>query len=255
MVEINRELCVGCGLCVSDCFPGNMKINENGVAEAAGSCMLCGHCVAVCPQNAVSIPDYPAPEDKGSAPHIPYEAVLHNIQFRRSIRQFEHRPVDREVIQKLLEAGRYSETGKNAQQVSYVVVQERLDEVKPLIWEGLLKTALNDPGRNLYRKAQDYLRDHSLDGLFFDAPMLLVILANGKVNGTIAATNIEAAAVSLGLGCLFSGYIEHGLTDSADAQRVLGIEGKNISNCMLIGYPSVDYLRIPPRKPIDVTWM
>ncbi len=254
MVEINRELCTGCGLCVSDCFPGNIRIND-GAAEALGSCMLCGHCVAVCPVNAVSIPDYPAPEDKGIAPRIPYETVIHNIQFRRSIRQFERRPVERDVLEKLLEAGRYSETGKNAQQVSYIVVQEKLDEIKPLIWDGMLKSALNDPGRNLYSKAQDYMRDSSLDGLFFDAPVLLVILANGKVNGTIAATNIEAAAVSLGLGCLFSGYIEHGLTDSPDALKALGIEAKDISNCMLIGYPSVSYQRIPPRKPADVTWM
>lgn len=36
----------------------------------------------------------------------------------------------------MLQAGRFTPTGSNLQDVSYYIVQERLDEFKPLVWEG-----------------------------------------------------------------------------------------------------------------------
>ena len=57
MVEINRNACTGCGQCMSDCIANNLFLRE-GKAEVSGNCILCGHCVAVCPLNAVSIPEY-----------------------------------------------------------------------------------------------------------------------------------------------------------------------------------------------------
>lgn len=57
MVEINRNACTGCGQCISDCIANNLFLRE-GKAEVSGNCILCGHCVAVCPLNAVSIPEY-----------------------------------------------------------------------------------------------------------------------------------------------------------------------------------------------------
>ena len=57
MVEINRGACTGCGQCTRDCIAKNLSLRE-GKAEVSGTCILCGHCVAVCPVNAVSIPEY-----------------------------------------------------------------------------------------------------------------------------------------------------------------------------------------------------
>ena len=57
MVEINRNACTGCGQCIRDCIAKNLSLRA-GKAEVSGTCILCGHCVAVCPANAVSIPEY-----------------------------------------------------------------------------------------------------------------------------------------------------------------------------------------------------
>ena len=57
IIEIDEDKCIGCGLCVQDCIAGNLKV-ENGKAEVLGSCLQCGHCVAVCAQNAVQIPEF-----------------------------------------------------------------------------------------------------------------------------------------------------------------------------------------------------
>ena len=57
MIEIKKELCIGCGACVKDC-PGKALAIEDGKAVYKKECIHCGHCVAICPVNAVSIPEY-----------------------------------------------------------------------------------------------------------------------------------------------------------------------------------------------------
>ena len=62
MIFIDEKKCIGCGACVKDCFPQNL-ILEGGIAVAkVNICLRCGHCIAVCPENAVSMTDYPMEE-------------------------------------------------------------------------------------------------------------------------------------------------------------------------------------------------
>lgn len=52
-ITINKDLCAGCGDCISSCHMDANKINENGVSEAnLGYCIGCGVCVPKCPENA-----------------------------------------------------------------------------------------------------------------------------------------------------------------------------------------------------------
>ena len=57
MVNIDQSLCVGCGLCAGDCLKQNIVLKA-GKAVVGDNCLACGHCVAICPAGAVSIPDY-----------------------------------------------------------------------------------------------------------------------------------------------------------------------------------------------------
>lgn len=58
MMKVNSEKCVGCGLCVKDCFPQDIEI-VNGKAKINNiKCFKCGHCIAVCPKGAVSTDEY-----------------------------------------------------------------------------------------------------------------------------------------------------------------------------------------------------
>jgi len=53
-IKVN-ENCTGCGLCTKDvCFIEGIKIRD-GVAVISDSCLACGRCAEVCPNNAIEL--------------------------------------------------------------------------------------------------------------------------------------------------------------------------------------------------------
>lgn len=265
MVSIDKEKCIGCGACVEDCFPENLFL-DSGKAEIKGRCMQCGHCIAVCPVNAVSITNYPQEgieEYDKEKFDISSDNLLNFIKFRRSVRHYKNKPVEKEKLERVLEAGRYTATGSNLQDVSYIVVQETLNEIKSVIWESLYEFALenlNEKGvigayaPRWIKMYEDYKKDPLNDKLFFKAPVLLVVTAISPLNEVLAPSNIELMANAEGLGVLFTGFIERALKNSVKAKEMLGINKKEIISCMLMGYPDIKFRRTVPRKQAEISW-
>ena len=262
MVHIDQTLCIGCGLCFKDCFGNNLKM-EDGKAKVLGNCFECGHCVAVCPKNACSIDDNPMDDITPFALPVSPDDLLTQIKSRRSIRHYKEQPVEREKLEMLIETGRFTATGSNAQDVGYVVVQDTLEAVKPAIWEGLNAVADNfiaqgNPGSYAFRwkkMYENYLADPSnkRDDLFFEAPCLL-ILTGTETSCALAGSNIELMAYSLGLGCLYSGFIRRAVNASPEARAALGLEEKDATLCLLVGFPDISYQRSAPRRTPSVLW-
>ena len=59
------------------------------------------------------------------------------IKFIRSVRHFKEQDVETEKLSKIIEAGRFTQTGINKPDVSYVVVKDSLEELKALALESL----------------------------------------------------------------------------------------------------------------------
>jgi ferredoxin len=53
-IEINKDLCNGCGICAEKCFVSAMKM-KNDKAFISESCKGCGRCIEACPQLALSL--------------------------------------------------------------------------------------------------------------------------------------------------------------------------------------------------------
>lgn len=264
-ITIDQTKCIGCGQCVNDCFPKNLRL-EDGKAVVGGPCMECGHCYAVCPTGAVTMEGYATDsvlDCKADVPVANGDALLHTIKMRRSIRQFMNQAVEPEAFARIIEAGRFTPTGGNMQDVCYTVVQENLPAFKDAIWEGFPTAVENakktmPEGHRMVRTLERLLKEHrdnpNEDGLFFNAPAVLIMTNGSMLNAGLAASNVELMAHAVGLGVLYSGFIRLALANNPALCDKLGLKPAHICVCMLVGYPAVAYQRTAPRKEADVKW-
>ena len=223
-ILVNGEKCIGCGLCVTDC-PSSFLYLENGKAcTNTGGCLECGHCYAICPQGAVTMTNYDC-----------------------TVRQFTDQPVEEEKVQKILEAGRYSPTGGNSQDVSYIILGSRQAEAEAICVDLFRK------GTSLPRRFKAFAERFNItDDFFFKgAPLVILVTGKGSVNAGLASSYMEIMAESLGLGVLYSGFFVACSRLSRRLRKLIRLpRGRKVVTCMVIGYPAVKYHRIVPRKPL-----
>ena len=260
MVSIDKAKCTGCGACVKDCVTGNINLQE-GKAQPYGPCIFCGHCVAICPGEAVSIPEYDMTEVEtvsGNRSAFGIDDFLRAVKSRRSIRDYENKPVGREKLEAIVQAGRYTATGTNRQACRFVVVQDALSSFKDMIWNGV--TADEQPAISPAQML-DTLKGFAamragggIDYLFRNAPAVLYVAADNAVDAALAAQNMEMAAVAQGLGVLYNGFLVYATNMNPAAREWLDILDRPAQVCMLAGYPRVTYQRTAPRKAADARW-
>lgn len=256
MIRID-DSCVGCGICVKDCIAQRIVI-ENKKAHVTGPCLECGHCVAICPRNAVSIPEYDMEDVEDCEFSLDPEDLLGSIKSRRSIRNYKPQTVEQDKLDLLLQAGRYTATAKNSQDCQFVFVQKELDTFKELIWKSVDEVEAGG-FRNIPKDFLPYVdfnrrrkKNPQDDYLFRNAPVVLLIASDYPLDAGLAAQNMELMANALDLGALYNGFLAR-LADRNDSLKEwLGIPGKTINACMLLGYPNVYYLRTAPRKKAEV---
>lgn len=251
-IKIDREKCIGCGLCEGDCVAHNIALEDGKARVRAQDCILCGHCAAVCPKAAVTISGYgekPVP-DKGG--RLDPESLLEVIRCRRTIRQFQDREISESVLSQVLEAGRMTHTAKNIQDVSFIVLDKekaKIEQMAVRLFRRLKPLAgLFSP---LARRSQ--IGDHFF---FFHAPIVIVIAAKAPINGALAAQNMEFVAEANGLGVLFSGFFTTAAGASGRIRKALGVpSGKKAVTTLVLGYPAVRYQRSAQREALDVRYL
>lgn len=269
MIQFDQEKCIGCGLCVRDCLPQVIGIKNEKAYFKADQCFRCGHCIAICPKNAVSMDDYDMRDVLSYQKDqftIEPERLLNFIKYRRSIRHFLPKQVEREKLLKIIEAGRYTPTASNLQGVSYIVVQENIALVKELTFKRLQEMAdqvlqdeaqpedLKNYARRWMKLSQEYYQEGK-DGLFFNAPALVLNIARSPVDAALAASNMELMTFTLGLGCFYCGYFVRAAVNNSEIKEVLGLDQtQEVITCLVIGYPDVRYLRTAPRKKAKISW-
>ena len=272
MVKIDGSKCIVCESCIYDCFFKALSNEDNKIIVDENKCRNCGHCIAICPQNAVECVDLDMNEVKEYNKeefYIEDEKILNFIKFRRSTRRFKDEKIKRQEIEKIIEAGRFTPTGGNSQGVSYIVVENKLKEITKLgletlnnLGEDLLSREIID--ENLSRYANNwttgykkYLENPDDDTyLFFNSKTIVLLVSNSAVDAGLAASNMELMANAMGVGVCFSGYFVRAVNSNKEIRDVLGLEeGQKAQVCMIMGYPEIEYFRTVPRNKAKIRFI
>ncbi|HET6428457.1 MAG TPA: nitroreductase family protein [Phycisphaerae bacterium] len=258
MITIDAAACTGCGACTAECPLGLFRAGEDGsvrlVPDARRQCIRCGHCVAVCGAEAVTIrrtgPGDCDPAQPPSA--IPSEAVAGLFRSRRSIRAFRDEPVDRRTLEQILNLTRWSPTGVNRQTVQWTVVdgREHIHRLAALTVEWMRANGQYPMMIGPWERGQDMI----LRG----APHLAIAHDNdvGGTDCVIAVAALDLAASALGVGACWAGIFMGAARDVPAIAEALALPpGHTVHAALMLGYPKYTYRRIPPRRPLKLRWM
>ncbi len=287
-VQINRDECTACGLCAEVCpqeyFRQPMESTFPEVVKEEG-CIVCGHCVAVCPSDAVEHTDFPETTIRSlSEERLPSpESVMEVLRARRSIREFKEEPVDKELIEEIIEAARLAPSAVNCQSSEYVVITDRQVMRKivestvefiartvkalrnPIIRRIALLTA-GDEVKGVMRILSDFERvldglSQGKDNVLHGAPAVILFHSNrsavyADANAQLAIQNAALMATSLGIGAFYTGYVVAACKRERKIPNLINIPKDNgIHGGLALGWPRLNYKKWPDKRPAKIRWI
>jgi nitroreductase/NAD-dependent dihydropyrimidine dehydrogenase PreA subunit len=291
-IKIDADVCQKDGLCAMTCTFGIFLQERKDTIPKIDDVMLekcyrCGHCVAICPHGAISHSHFPegtvSPIKLENLPS--YDQVLELIRSRRSKRLFKDNPVERDVLEKVLEAARFAPSQHNEQSTEFIVVQDKkiIHEITAMTAESIGKLAgytKNPIGRMMMRRALGRrgaatvfelapemeglvsLFKRGTDWILRNAPVLVLFCADSaggsyaSVNANLALHNAALAAETVGLGCFYAGFVVHaGERDDRITKLISLPETHMIYGALAMGYPRVKFKKWPERNPAKITWV
>lgn len=286
-VTINQGRCEKCGTCVLSC-PETVFVQKEkkSIPDIIHEdlCISCGHCVAICPQEAITHRDFPQGSvNQVNRDNLPSpEQILEAIRTRRSIRAFKDKPVEKDLIEQIIDGARYAPSGHNAQSTEFVVVQENaiLEKIvdltqlyltksikqfrNPLIKSMMLMVAKYEVegGLHLINDFDKVIKEYNdgKDTILFSAPCILFFHANksinfSDVNSSLAVQNAMLLCHSLGLGCFYAGYVVSACKRDSSIPHLLSIPYRHqVYGALAIGYPKFKYVKWIERRPPRIDW-
>ncbi len=309
---VDREKCTHCGRCVEACPTMGLAMGPDEIPYLRGfrgiekACLACRNCEAVCPTGAARLngvyrvtegryktvlPEGLSPPNPfGAAEPPPFEEVAPKltpvervILKRRSIRLFKDKPVPREMIHRILEAGRFAPSAGNCTPWKFTVITDRraireleADSMKVLRklrdlylgtkrWNHTLSTLVSYLQVNMMdQRPMTAIEkaEHSNDVIYWNAPVAIFLLAdtrgisNPDLDSGMCAQNMVLAAHAMGLGTCYIGLTVAALKYLPDWRKRLGVEPpwKAVTS-IAVGYPKGKIDKAVARQTLEVKWI
>jgi nitroreductase len=203
--------------------------------------------------------------------------VIEAIWSRRAVRSYESRPIPREIIEEIIEAGNWAPSGGNRQPWRFVVVddegfRERLRQIAQPRWRRIwVESEISDHMKRLatdiYTRCLGWpedtfeeIRERMAtveDAVYYGAPAIVFVICEGQYaahDGPMVCLNMMLAARSLGIG---SNWVSHGLLGLQDEEVRNAFdlkEEEQVFGPILLGYPKL-YPKPPKKKEPVIKWI
>jgi nitroreductase/NAD-dependent dihydropyrimidine dehydrogenase PreA subunit len=288
-IKIDRDLCNGCGLCVTVCPTGTISLLEGKAVVSGGESIFCGHCEAACPQEAIHVTAIDEEMSRYKTfttakqwlPPGGYSTsvLVQLMASRRSCRRFTGQPIDQSMLEDLIKIGITAPSGTNSQSWTFTVLPTRkavasfaehivsfFERLNTTAERTMLRLFLRLIGkgeldayyRGYYRKVKEALEEwhgSGKDRLFHGSTAAILVGskpgASCPADALLATQNMLLAAHSMGLGSCLIGYAVAAMKNDPSIQQSIGIPSEEeIHAVIALGYPDEIYQRVAGRKKV-----
>ncbi|GAB6146639.1 FAD-dependent oxidoreductase [Desulfocicer niacini] len=298
---------------------GKYKSAYTGLPYFGKLCLACHNCESICPNGALDFPHYykiskgrwttyfdypknnqdgfPNPFMENKTPT--YEIIAPKlteveqvIYKRRSVRMYTKESVPREMIHRILEAGRFAPSAGNSQPWRFVVIRNRelLTEISDAVvqWAGKQTKIYQgkDPLRSLIKGLYAIKKPTAIDqrpmvamqalntpkfqegkmDIFFGASTCILLLqnclgiSNPHFGAGICAQNMVLAAHAMGLGTCYIGFASTAMNldkKIGKYKKRFGVKWPYdyVSTILAVGYPAVETDKVLKRELPKVEWV
>ena len=292
-IQINEDLCTGCAECVEVCKDFSLTIKDNKASVSDNplfGCIACGHCMAVCPADAIHVSGRMiSRDDLFELPHADeaasYEQLTNLFLRRRSIREFLDKPVEPGKIEKILDAAMTSPMGippsdvnvliLNSKEKNRLFIKDFCNYLNSIRWmvSGWFLTLMRPVwGKTNADLFQSFVKplfeiyissmNKGINSVTYDAPLVMYFYGSpycDPADPVVAATTAMYAGQSLGLGtCMLGGIhplIQYG-SGARKFREKYGIKYTSREGLFVIfGYPDADYKKGIRRSFASTTFL
>jgi nitroreductase len=186
--------------------------------------------------------------------------VIEAIRKRRSVRSYESKPVPRDIIKMIIEAGNEAPSAMNSQPWRFVVFED--EKIKEKLLDAALPNTkkILEMVKDVDQKKYDMIKkryEELKDPVYYSAPAIIFVIGSGRYadhSCPLACENMMLAAYSLGLGSCWVGFGAV-VTENDEVRNLLELQkDERIFGPILLGYPEV-YPERPPKREPQVKWL
>jgi nitroreductase len=185
-------------------------------------------------------------------------SVMETIMSRRAVRSYQDKPIPKDILNEIIEAGNASPSGMNVQAWRFVVVQDKK------IREKLVKLSLPKVEQWLGDKAEPVrtrrrkMAQEMGDPIYYEAPAIVFVIGSGNMmnyDTPMVCENMMLSARSFGLGScwvLFGSFA----AEDPEIKKLLELkDGEKVFGPIIMSYPKGEFPDAPSKKPPVVKWL
>ena len=194
--------------------------------------------------------------------------TFENIITRRSTKKYLDKEVSQELLEKIIETGRYAPSGGNSQSNHFLVIQNKqiIAHLVKMVEKAFSQMEITE---NMYRSLQNSINLSKKGGYVFcyNAPVLIIVAnkkdyGNNQADCALALENMMLEANDLDLGSCYINQLKWLNEDQKILSYLqsLGMkDDERVYGSLIVCYPDTNDgkpLRKPlPRKGNEVTWL